>query len=226
MNSSDITVYTCITGGKDELLDGQKVHGAEQVAFIDTPHFTKEWKQSMLNNVFADPRRNSRLPKMLAHKYIDTEYSIYIDGNIRILTDPKKLIERYLKDTDLAVCKHPVRDCLYDEAKTCLQMGLDDPEVIIEQAKIYEQNCFARHKGLCECGIIFRRHTPKVEEFNNAWFAEYCRHSRRDQISFPYAVDRVGIRMTAIEDYFIEDSQTHALKQSGDFEIVVHTKNG
>ena len=226
MESSNITVYTSITGDKDDILDGQKVHGSQQIAFVDKPVLSKEWKQSIINPVFSDPRRTSRLPKLLSHQYVKTEYSIYIDGNIRLLVDPKILIEKYLKDVDLATYKHPNRTCLYDEAKVCMAMRLDEPETIIEQAKMYEDAQYAKHKGLCECGIIFRRHTPKVEEFNNAWFSEYCRHSRRDQISFMYAVDRVGIRLNVINDFFIEDSPSHAVKQSGEFEIVVHKKYG
>ena len=130
------------------------------------------------------------------------------------------------KDFDIAMYQHPNRDCLYEEAKTCMKMGLDDPETIIEQAKMYEDKGYAKHKGLCECGIIIRRHTPKVERFNEAWWAEYTRHSRRDQISCMYAADKVGMRINKIHDFFINVTETKAVKQSGELEIVVHKKNG
>lgn len=201
-----ITLYTVITNGKDEQLD------KNAKCFLDT------------YDRFKDPRRNSRIQKILAHKYIDTEYSIYIDGNIRLLVEPEVIIEKYLKDCDIAVSKHPVRDCLYDEALVCAKRELDDPEIIIKQVKEYEDNGYGKHKGLAECGIIIRRHTKKVEEFNNAWWSEFCVHSKRDQISFMYAVDKVGIPVNFIEDYFIEKSPTHAVKQSGEFEIVTHKK--
>src|SRR5690606_11150176 len=103
---------------------------------------------------------------------------------------------------DIAVFKHPQRDCLYDEATVCALRRLDDPETIIEQVKTYEDRGFSKHKGLCECGIILRRHTPRVERFNEVWWSEYSRHSRRDQISFMYAADKVGLRVNQIEDYF------------------------
>lgn len=185
-----------------------------------------EWDKKVQNictyDKFTDPRRNSRASKILAHKYIDTEYSIYIDGNITLNVSPETLIEKYLKDYDIAVYRHPTRDCIYDEALVCAQRKLDDPEIIIEQAKAYEDSGYAKHKGLAECGIIIRRHTPEVENFNTHWWAEYCRYSRRDQISFMYAVDKVGIRVNIIDDYFISTSPTTAKKQSGDFDIVVH----
>lgn len=148
---------------------------------------------------FIDPRRNSRVPKILAHKFVDTEYSVYLDGNCSLLKKPEILIERYLKDHDLAVFKHPKRDCIYDEAITCAKSGLDDPETIIKHVSAYEKQGYARQKGLCECMMILRRHTKKVEEFNNAWFSEWATGSVRDQISFMYAVDRVGIRVNIID---------------------------
>lgn len=217
-----ITVYTCITGQKDNLTDNQNKGNAHFLAFVEQCAATDIWEQKILRGIFTDPRRNSRLPKILAHQYVNSEYSIYIDGNISILKDPQEIVDKYLKDHDLAIYKHPVRNCLYDEAKICVEKRLDDPEIIIEQAKTYEDNEYAKNKGLCECGIIIRRHTPKVEMFNNYWFSEYSRHSRRDQISFMYAADKVGLRINKIDDFFIETSPAHAIKQSGDFEIVVH----
>jgi len=208
-----ITVYTCLVGDRDEPLIQQVPKGVEFKVFKDT------------YDKFKDNRRNSRIQKILAHQFIDTEYSIYIDANVRLLVDPQILIDRYLGDCDLAVMKHPTRDCLYDEAMTCAKRGLDDVETIIKQAKTYEDSGFAKHKGLGECNIILRRHTPKVEEFNNAWWSEYCTHSRRDQISFPYVCDKVGIQYKLIPDYFVETSPLTAIKQSEEFEIVAHTKN-
>lgn len=201
-----IKVYSAITGDKDK---------------------TENWPSNVMlfkYDRFKDERRNSRIQKMLPHLYMNSEYSIYIDGNIRLLKTPEELIEKHLKDYDIAVYKHPTRDCLYDEAKKCAVLKLDDPETIIEQAKYYEDSGFAKHRGLAECGIIFRRHTDKVREFNEAWWAQYCRFSVRDQISFMYSADLVGLPVNIINDLFIELSRTHAVKQSGDAEIFIHNK--
>ena len=201
MASYNCTVYTSLNNDKDEPT------GVLNICSYDK---------------FIDPRRNSRASKILAHKYINTEYSIYVDGNITLNVSPETLIDKYLKDHDIAVYKHPNRDCIYDEAITCAKLKLDDPEIIIEQAKAYEDSGYAKHKGLAECGVIIRRHTKEVEQFNEAWWAEYCRYSRRDQISFMFAVDKVGIRVNIIPDYFVGDSSTTAIKQSGDLSIKVH----
>lgn len=218
----NLTVLTSITGGKDLLLENQVKGDARFVAYLDHSYMSDDWETRYVPDIFIDPRRNSRIPKLLASKFVTTEYSLWIDGNIRLLKDPKELAEKYLKDCDLAVFKHPQRDCIYEEAKVCAVKYLDDPEIIIAQAKAYEDDGYAKNKGLNECGLIFRRHTPKVEAFENEWWAQYTKHSRRDQISFMYAVDKVGLRINSIRDFFIDKEPGRAIKQSGDFEIVTH----
>lgn len=203
-----ITVFSSIIGAKDDLVE-QEVKG-NFVMFSDIPRSSATWEIRKAYDRLKDNRRNSRAPKILAHQFIDSEYSIYIDGNMALTKPPEELIERYLKNHDIAVFKHPLRDCIYGEAMKCATAGLDDPEVIIEQASTYERKGYAKNKGLCECGVILRRHTSKVAEFNNAWWSEYTRHSVRDQISFMYAVDTVGIRVNMIEEVWglSEDGRT------------------
>jgi hypothetical protein len=217
------SVVTAITGSKDDLINEQVKGNAEFVAFLDYPFSSDTWEIRRAYDRFYDPRRNSRIHKLLIHSYVDTEYSIWIDGNVSLLVPPEELIAKHLNGYDIAVYKHPTRDCLYQEAMTCAKLGLDDTEVIIEQARTYEIDGFAKHRGLGECNIILRRHTEKVRTFNEIWWSHYTRYSRRDQISFPYALDQAGLRVNLINDFFIEDSPTHAIKQSGDIEIITHS---
>lgn len=216
-----VTTITSITGSKDYLIDEQAK--GRYVAYLDRPSTSKTWEVRTAPDLFFDPRRNSRVPKMLSHLYADTEYSLWIDGNMSLKKTPQSLVKRLLGDNDLAIFKHPKRDCIYDEATRCAVAGLDDPEVIIEQVSRYERAGYAKHKGLCECGVIIRRHTPKVIEFNNYWFSEYCRGSVRDQISFMYAVDKVGLRIKTIDaPWFLDHTGMNVLRD--DFiNMVPHT---
>ncbi len=147
---------------------------------------------------FKDPRRNSRIHKLLPHKYFDTEYTIYLDGNRKLLVSPEELIEKYMDGYDIACFKHSSRDCIYDEAIEVAKLKLDDPEIIIEQAKYYEDHEYPKHKGLCEAGFMIRRNNARTRRFNEAWWADYCRFSRRDQLSFMPAMDEAGLRVNAI----------------------------
>jgi hypothetical protein len=47
---------------------------------------------------------------------------------------------------------------------------------------------------LVECGVLFRRHTRRIQVFNEVWYAEIKTHSRKDRLSFPYATMRTGTR--------------------------------
>lgn len=199
---SKITVITSICGGKDNLLEQDKKGEAKWIAYLDKVQKSNTWEVRRAYDRFISPRRNSRVVKMLSHLYTDTEYSLWIDGNLKLLSTPEELVERYLKDHDLAVFKHPTRDCIYDEAMVCAKARLDDPEVIIEQVKHYENQGFAKHKGMGENMFILRRHTDKVKRFNSEWFAQYSRYSARDQLSFPVAVDRAGLRVNYIPEQF------------------------
>jgi len=35
-------------------------------------------------------------------------------------------------------------------------------------------------------GVLIRKHTDRVKRLNERWWAEICRGSLRDQISFPF----------------------------------------
>lgn len=212
-----IEVITSITGGKDNLIEDQKIGNAKFTAYSDKSSST--WEVRRPYTGFADPRRNSRIQKLLIHQYTKAKISIWIDGNIRLLRTPEELVEKYLQDYDMAVFKHP-RNCLYEEAKVCALGRLDDPELIIEQVKHYEEEGFAKQKGLGECHFIIRRMNEKTEAFDNAWWSEYCRFSRRDQISFMYAADKVGINLNLIpEQYEVIDGR---YIRGGSIEIVPH----
>ncbi len=207
---SDITVFSSICGGKDDIIDNQPK--GKYVMFLDRPYSSETWEIKKAYDRFKDPRRNSRIPKLLSHQFIDTEYSLWIDGNLQLLSTPDVLVERYLKDHDIAVFKHPTRDCIYGEAAKCAVAKLDDPEVIIEQVMTYEKAGYAKNKGLCECMFILRRHTRKVQQFNDAWWSEYSRHSCRDQISFMYAADKVGLRVNAIDMDWILNKENKGVR--------------
>lgn len=148
--------------------------------------------------LFLDERRTARQYKILSHQYINKDYSLWIDGNIDLKIPEAELlpmlIEKYLKDTDIATMIHPTRDCVYQEAETCKELKLDLPEVIDEQMKKYREEGYPEHNGMVASTFILRRHTPKIKALNNYWWSELCRHSKRDQLSFNYVCWKLGIK--------------------------------
>jgi hypothetical protein len=144
---------------------------------------------------FKSPRRNARCHKILTHQFVDCDYSIWIDGCYRLLVPPEEMVERFLMDHDIAAFKHPHRDCAYDEARDCTEQKLDNPDVIKAQVEAYRLQGFPENFGMVETMVLLRRHSARVETFNNIWWSELCRHSVRDQISFSIAARRAGVRI-------------------------------
>ncbi len=177
-----INLYTVITDNKDKIIE----QNYPIIRFIDS------------YDKFKDSRRNSRIQKIMPHKFMECDYSIYIDGNRKLLMSPEDIVDKFMNNYDIAMFKHGSRDCVYDEAIEVAKLKLDDPELIIEQAKYYEDHDYAKHKGLCEAGFIVRRHNHRTKLFNEAWWADYCRFSRRDQLSVMPAIDESGVILNAL----------------------------
>ncbi len=215
-----IVCFTSIVGNKDNLVEKQNTQGADFYAFVDNITGSKTWKQIKAYDKFKSDRRNSRVAKLIPHKYFKTDYSIWLDGNLSLLVPPQTLIDKYLNGYDIAVFKHPIRNCIYKESIECAKRKLDDPEAIIEQVKSYEDEGFPKEYGMGENMMILRRHTKKVEQFNMAWFTEYCRYSTRDQLSFMYCADKVGLPVNLIDEQFIEKDGKWI--RGGIIEIVPH----
>lgn len=194
-------IYTVITGDKDILNEDINTDGATAVCFTDNPNLKSDvWEIRQIPQTFSDTRRNSRLPKMLPHIYFPgAEYSLYLDGNIISKVPINKIIREWLKETDIAVFAHSTRDCLFDEAQECIRLELDDKLVIQRHTERYTG--FPTHNGLYQCGVIIRKHTPKIKQLNEMWFAEYCTGSKRDQISFPYCIDKCGVTIYGIRSH-------------------------
>lgn len=194
-------IYTVITGGKDTLNEDINVRGAKAVCFTDNPDLKSSvWEIRQIPSLYKDVRRDSRTVKMLPHIFFpDAEYSLYIDGNLVSRVPMQRMINEYLEDDDIMVFKHHTRDCLFEEAEECIRLGLDDKETILKHVERYKD--FPQHRGLYQCGVILRRHTPKIKRLNEAWFAQYMTGCKRDQVSFPYVLEKEGVSIFAVDSY-------------------------
>jgi hypothetical protein len=161
-------VYTAITGDKNHLRD-------DIICFGDEGKFKR-------------PVMEAKRYKILSHQFIDTDISIWVDGNIFLLVPCIQLVDDFLGDADMAVFKHPWRDCLFWELQSIIGLDGDKPLGAREQVEHYRKMGHPKHWGLGECGMIIRRHNDKIIKFNNEWWSEICRWSARDQLSFPYVL--------------------------------------
>lgn len=142
---------------------------------------------------------NAKIYKILPHLWIDADISIWIDGNIGLNATPEEIVDEMLGDADMGVFKHFARNCIYKEVPEAQGRyrgeQQDIKDAIHAHADHYMKAGYPRDNGLYECNVLVRRHNKKMEAFNNAWWAEICRHSNRDQISFPYVLDKHDINI-------------------------------
>lgn len=136
---------------------------------------------------FRDPRLNAKIYKVLAHQFVDAEYSIWVDGNIQLKVAPEILVDM-MGDADCAVFRHCERADVYEEAAFVIQKGKDRSDIICEQVAAYRRAGFVK-RDLGMCGVLVRRNTDDVAIRNSLWWSEICRYSVRDQLSFPVVFD-------------------------------------
>jgi hypothetical protein len=175
--------------------------GLQFEAFLDRAQLSRTWRVSPATTLFPNPRLNSKYHKVLSHiNFPSFEYSLWIDGSIEIYPDTSilNLADRFLSDADIAVFAHSKRYCLYQEAVHCMYRRKDDPETIRRQVFRYTQEGYPTNNGLAECGVLLRRHSKRVKEFNDLWWREILAGSGRDQISFPYAVRKADVKVNYI----------------------------
>ncbi|MBI3937134.1 MAG: DUF616 domain-containing protein [Betaproteobacteria bacterium] len=204
-------VYTVITGGGDLLrATGRAPDDPHFVAFSDAeylpwkrkPYRYLGWEVRPAETEWGEAWLNARRHMICPHRdFPEAEYTLYVDGTHVPATGYRleRLIEVFLRDTDLATFVHPHRTCLYREAAAVVYRQPDLREPIRRQMRDYRAAGYPEDHGLAGLTVLLRRHTPAVRVFNEAWWAEVEHYrSRRDQLSFPYVCWRLGMEWTPI----------------------------
>lgn len=202
----NLTVYTVIFDNYDLL---QEVECCEKsikyICFTDNKTLKSDtWEIHYVEREFDDPVLESRKYKILPHLFIETEYSLYIDANIRLERSPLKFVNQYFISGNWLFVPHPDRDCIYQEMAVCVLWNRDSIKRLINQTRYYNEYGCPEHVGLFCGAIIARRHFEKeVIAFENQWWNHFMRYSRRDQISLGYLIwkNNIDISLANIDFY-------------------------
>ena len=155
----------------------------------------------------ASNARKSRLPKIMSHLFFDCDISVYCDANIHLKSSVKieEVVDKYLKDADILVQKHFMRDCVYEEieAAKARVKTKEEIELLNKQSEHYKSIGFPVHcKTLAGYQPLIRRHNDRVKAFNEAWWNEISQFSYRDQCSFPVVLSRFpDLKVAWIKDF-------------------------
>jgi uncharacterized membrane protein len=193
-----IAIYTAIIGEyevpKDPLF---KDEGVDYFLFTDQRVGSSVWNVKYVSHIGLTPRKTARSIKILSHEYLpDYDITIWVDANFCQKKSIKPLIE--LMFDDVLILNHPSRDCLYDEATTCVRDGHDYKEIIEAQTVFYQRQGYPTKNGLVATGLILRKKTEKVKLLCEDWWHEVLSKSGRDQISFDYVawINEICIQKT------------------------------
>ena len=194
-----IAVYTCIIGSYDLLLEPQYVEpGIDYYVFTDMtcPENTC-WKKIDITQ-FEEykeltPTQLNRKIKMLPFKYLpDYDYTLYVDGNIKIMDAITPLIKE-MGNHALGIHYHRNRDCIYDELVRVEYLRKADMTIARRQVADYKEQGYPRHHGLYENTILIRKHNDQSTcLLMEAWWQEYIKYPTRDQLSLPYIIWKLG----------------------------------
>lgn len=199
-----VVVYTCITGGYDNILEPTNVtSGVDYICFTDNLSMkSKTWKMRPIPDELLkySKVKQQRGVKILAHKYLkDYDISVWVDGAVIVRGN----INDYLKTLDFKqysvfVPEHPSRKCIYAEKEACVKLKKikgDEIELTNRQMERYKKEGFPTNFGLVQTNVMIRRHNdPYSVDLMEKWWSELKDYCHRDQLSFNYAVWKIGDR--------------------------------
>ncbi len=193
-----IVVYTCITGGYDNILEPSFVTpGVDYICFTDNMSMkTKRWKLRPIPTELAgySKVKQQRGVKILAHRYLsDYDISIWVDGVVDVRGNIKDFLKPFDFDTySVFIPEHPARKCLYKEIDACIKIKkLKGDEITLakKQLERYRAEKFPENYGLVQTNVMIRKHNDQYsKDLMEKWWSELKDYSHRDQLSFNYAL--------------------------------------
>lgn len=199
-----VVVYTAIMGSFDTIKEPLKITpNVDYFCFTDNENLKSDTWNIIYLQKCENSRKVARKLKVLGHDLINNyKYSIWVDGNIQIKEDLTKQIEEYfyLQAVEIATFKHPVRNCIYDEAVECSFAKADSPKAISKQVKYLIKQNYPINNGLVESNVLFRNNeSAKTKEFCKQWWYFIDNITIRDQLSFNYVLGVVDVKFLYLD---------------------------
>lgn len=203
-----IAVYTVIFGAYDDVFE-PATNPDNVDFFIFTDQVIPEdsvWEKIEVDLADygledANSIIKNRFFKILPHLFFgdsDYKYSLYVDGNEMVMTDPTEFIHRMNK-YGMLFHDHYRVDCSYVEVERSRVQGLGSDEEYDAHNAYLRAEGFPENYGMVECPIILREHdNPTCQMVMEEWWTEFLANSKRDQVNLPLVLWRHGIRTTEI----------------------------
>ena len=195
-------VYTCLTGNYDNLHEIEVMDkNVDFICYTNNKNLkSKTWKIIYVENDGLNDHQLSRKIKMIGSDYIDKNYeiSVWQDASVIWKKEPSKFIEKYLKG-NFSSFIHNERSSVRDEAYEVIRLRRDNKNNVLNHLKFLDKEGFPDDMGLFEMTVFIKRHNdPVVKETMRIWFETYLKNSKRDQLSFMYAIWKTKLKVHPI----------------------------
>jgi hypothetical protein len=155
--------------GTNRPLDPIPFKGVDYHAFVDDGLTNNKWITHPIIEFSNDPtytnRRNAKVYKILPFAFLpEYDYFFWVDSTHRLETNPHEVIDKYLND------------------------------LVEDQLAFYRDLCYPENNGLYELPVRVQRNTPTTQRMGWMWWEQICMFSSRDQISFPFVCNQLGIK--------------------------------
>lgn len=168
-------------------------------AFVDKIYPCKVWKQiflpkfSLIDGYFQN-RRNAKLPKILGFCLVPGyDYYIWHDSHSEVYVHPEYILKNILKEKSIALFRHAERNCAYKEIDIIAERRWETQENLDNTKSFLQSNNFQYEQGLFELSSFMYRNCFQVQAMMFSWWEVICKYSSRDQISFPYILQKHNI---------------------------------
>ncbi|MGQ7328449.1 glycosyltransferase domain-containing protein [Streptococcus suis] len=197
-----VAVYTCIIGIREMIKNPVFISPNCDYYIITNKEvpLNSIWKKIDVNDLdipCKEPNEINRYVKLHPHLlFPDYEYSLYIDGNIQIVSDVIPMINQMSPDALIGLHLHDRRRCVFEEASTFSYLPrLKKFETLAKiQMDCYKKEGLPKNYGLFENPILIRKHNvSECIEIMNLWWEQMMLYTMRDQLSLPYVFWKLDI---------------------------------
>ncbi len=201
-----IAFVTSIYGDYDKL---KSISGPEDVEFIcfsDKDVRAEGWKTLVTGSLMDNPRMDAKRFKLTTHRYLEHDIFVWVDGSMRV-NDVAGIVNFINQDMflQLAMFKHPIRDCIYEEAVVSKLMPKYQGTPIKEQVEHYWMQGHPKHAGLYAAGFFIRENTFHINRMFEQWMEENERWSYQDQLSLPVVLREAEISVQELPGSLYEN---------------------
>ncbi len=204
LEGKKIVVYTCVTGGYDERVEPLFCNSEVDYVFLtdNKKVSSKKWQVKIVDNPERlDAAKLNRYYKMHPWEvFKDYDYAIYVDGNLKIVSDLSSFVNKVNEKYGFALSLHSRREKLTDELKACKMTKRGNYKKLKEQVERYLNEGYPDNYGMLEAPVIvFNLKNEFMKKVMNEWWEEFLRaDSGRDQFSLPYVLWKNGVKVKEV----------------------------